>query len=83
MKRWMMWGIVLLVVATAAFAARKKEAAGVVKDKVYQDAEYGFQFKVNDNWSAKVNKADLNEEVTKIERKSHTSADQPSQDVPG
>ncbi len=68
MKRWMMWGIVLLVVATAAFAARKKEAAGVVKDKVYQDAEYGFQFKVNDNWSAKVNKTDLNSRVILIQK---------------
>ncbi|PWB67850.1 hypothetical protein C3F09_12720 [candidate division GN15 bacterium] len=68
MKRWMMWGIIVLVVASAAFAARKKEAAGIVKDKVYQDAEYGFQFKVNDNWSAKVGKADLNSRVILIQK---------------
>jgi hypothetical protein len=68
MKRWLMWGLVVLVAASASFAARKKEAAGVVKDKVYQDSEYGFQFKIHENWSAKVNKADLNSRVVLIQK---------------
>jgi hypothetical protein len=68
MKRWMMWGVVLLVVASASYAARKKESAGAVKDKIYQDAAYGFQFKVHDNWSAKVNKADFNSRVVLIQK---------------
>jgi len=68
MKRWMMWGLVLLVAASASYAARKKESAGAVKNKVYQDAEYGFQFKVHENWSAKINKADLNSRVVLIQK---------------
>jgi len=68
MKRWMMWGVVLLVAASASYAARKKDAAGVVKDKVYQDADYGFQFKVHENWSAKINKVDLNSRVVLIQK---------------
>ena len=68
MKRWLMWGMVVLVAASASFAARKKEAAGVVKDKVYQDSEYGFQFKIHENWSAKINKADLGSRVVLIQK---------------
>lgn len=68
MKHWMMWGLVLLVAASASYAARKKESAGAVKDKIYQDAEYGFQFKVHDNWSAKINKADLSSRVVLIQK---------------
>lgn len=68
MKRWILWGLVLLVAASASYAARKKELAGVAKDKVYQDAEYGFQFKIHDNWSAKINKADVNSRVVLIQK---------------
>jgi hypothetical protein len=68
MRRWFVWGLVLFVAAATIFAARRKEAAGVVKDKVYQDSEYGFQFKIHENWSAKVNKADLNSRVVLIQK---------------
>ncbi len=54
MKRVTISMLALLFLIPSADARRKKEAAGVVKVDVYQDAQYGFRLKLNADWKSKI-----------------------------
>ena len=50
MKRIAVFIIVLLMAVPIAFAGRKREMAGTMKDNAFLDSKYGYEIKFHDNW---------------------------------
>jgi hypothetical protein len=57
-RRLILAGLVLLMAAPCAFAARKKKVGGELKDGYYVDETYGFRLTMNDNWKPRFFKDD-------------------------
>lgn len=49
--------ILILLVLQVAEARKKKDKAGKITDGVYEDATFGFQVAIPENWEPKVHKA--------------------------
>ena len=56
MRRIVIAVCLLALLAPAVSAGRKKDKAGSVSDRVYQDKKYSFQLKLSDGWKYKVRK---------------------------
>jgi hypothetical protein len=54
MKRLFMLLLAISMLAPAVDAGRKRAKAGKIEDGVYKDNVYSFQFKVDDNWKARI-----------------------------
>ena len=57
MKKFLVFGTILLLLATAVDARKKQKKAGVITDSVFQDSQYGFELTMHDNWKVKIGKA--------------------------
>jgi hypothetical protein len=55
MKKLIVFGLVLAVLASAAFARRPQEKAGSVEGLTYTDDQYGFKLTLSDKWKFKIN----------------------------
>lgn len=69
MKRVLLVLAALLMMAPFADARRKKDPAGSVKDGVFYDESKGFQFKIHDNWQARIKKDEENFRVVLTQKK--------------
>lgn len=56
MKKLLLLGLILLLMAPTADARRKGKKAGEITGNVYRDNVYGYELTLHENWKAKVGK---------------------------
>jgi hypothetical protein len=56
MKRILICGLFLILVAPVTEARRQQKKAGEIVGDIFKDHAYGFEVKVNENWKPKVGK---------------------------
>ncbi|MBU0982451.1 MAG: hypothetical protein KKA42_01170 [candidate division Zixibacteria bacterium] len=56
MKKWIVFGLLMLMVIPATEAGRRKAKAGKIDNDVYTDSRYGFQMPIHENWKPRVEK---------------------------
>ncbi|MDZ4722430.1 MAG: hypothetical protein SGI97_00740 [candidate division Zixibacteria bacterium] len=54
MKQMLFAALVLAIACSSAEAGRKKEKAGDLEGRIYQDNSYDFSLTVNENWRSKI-----------------------------
>lgn len=69
MKRLLILGLTLALLAPATHARKKQAKAGKVIDNVFTDSKYGFKMTVHENWKSKVGKAKSNVRLRLTQRK--------------
>jgi len=58
MKRLIIIMLAIMICMPSAFARKKKEKSGKIKDNIYTDSKYEFKMTLLENWSAKLQKPD-------------------------
>lgn len=56
MKKLLILGLTLALLAPAAEARKKKGKAGKITDNVFRDDKYGFELTIHENWKPKIGK---------------------------
>jgi hypothetical protein len=69
MKRLLILGLTLALLAPATQARKKQGKAGKITDNVFLDSKYGFSITVHENWKAKPGKAKKNVRLRLTQRK--------------
>ena len=68
MKKIVIWLLTLALFVPVAEARKKKDPAGVIKDDVYEDAQYGFRLKISPDWKSKVGTEDENVRLVLVQK---------------
>lgn len=68
MKKLLLLGLILLLVAPTADARRKGKKAGEITGNVYRDNDYGYELTIHENWKAKVGKEGENVRLVLTQR---------------
>lgn len=69
MKKLLILGLTLALLAPATQARKKQGKAGKITDNVFLDSKYGFSITVHENWKARPGKAKGNMRLRLIQRK--------------
>jgi hypothetical protein len=75
MKRLLAIGLVLLLMAPATDARKRRPKAGEIEDNVYRDTQYGFELTLHENWKSKVGKDKDNVRLRLTQRNYQVPAD--------
>ena len=75
MKKLLILGMALILLAPTIEARKKQKKAGTITDKVYHDDKYGIDLTLHENWKVKVGKEKDNVRLRLTQRKYEIPSD--------